>query len=209
MLYRGNTLVFCPPGVKNLSLKETTDVIETEALMGGLFTDISFMPPHVYKLDGWSFMGCSKLKDVVVPYSITSIGQAAFCGCPKLVSFVFSAGVREISATIFINDYSLSIVIIQNGTTKISARAFDGCKQLKQIVIPDSVNSIAADAFGSCKISCGIICSELEKKVVIEAIGIRESSFRFCPVFMKTVSNCNNRRLIPFDSLMIMLFTTC
>ena len=209
MLYRGNTLVFCPPGVKNLSLKETTDVIGSEALMCGLFTDISFMPSQVYKLEGWSFNGCSKLKNVVVPFSIISIGQCAFYNCQKLVSFVFSPGVIEISKCIFQNDYSLSSVIIKDGTTKINAKAFAGCKQLKKIVIPDSVSSIAAEAFSYCSITCGIICTELEKKVIIEATGINESLFRFCPVPLKTFSSCNNRKLVVFISLIILILTTC
>ncbi len=65
--------------------------------------------------------------DIVIPSSVTSIGDSVFEGCSNLQS-----------------------VVIPNSVTNIGDSAFDGCSNLRSIVIPNSVTSIGSDAFSLC-----------------------------------------------------------
>ena len=65
--------------------------------------------------------------DLVIPDSVTSIGNFAFCGCTGLTS-----------------------IMIPESVTSIGNYAFYGCSGLTSITIPDSVTSIGRDAFNGC-----------------------------------------------------------
>ncbi len=69
----------------------------------------------------------SNVTSVVIPNSVTSIGDMAFYDCSNLTS-----------------------VTIGNSVTSIGNSVFDGCDNLTTITIPDSVTSIGNSAFFSC-----------------------------------------------------------
>ena len=72
-------------------------------------------------------VGCEAVKTIVIPDSITTIGEYAFSGC-----------------------INLSSINIPNSVVYIGQRAFFNCPSLTTIVIPISVTDIGYYAFGSC-----------------------------------------------------------
>ena len=72
----------------------------------------------------WAFSDRSSLSGLVIPDSITLIGEGAFMNC-----------------------YSLKSLVIPDSVTSIGDRAFWGCRSLKSLVIPASVVNIKADLF--------------------------------------------------------------
>ena len=94
--------------------------------------------------------GCRFLTDIVIPDSVTSIGDYAFAFCRSLTNIVISASVTSIGAWAFSGCKSLSSLVIPDSVTSIGYSAFDGCSSLNSLVIPNSVTSIGDSAFKCC-----------------------------------------------------------
>ena len=97
---------------------------------------------------GWSkFIGCRSLTSLVIPDSVTNIGDYAFEGCGSLSSLVLPDGVTSIGKCAFRDCGSLSSLVLPDGVTNIGGNAFADCKSLRSVVIPNSVTSIGGGAF--------------------------------------------------------------
>jgi hypothetical protein len=89
--------------------------------------------------------------DVVIPESVTSIGERAFSFCEGLTSVVIPEGVTSIGEFAFLCCYSLTSVMIAEGVTSIGYSAFHWCKSLTSVEIPESVTDIGDYAFDGCE----------------------------------------------------------
>lgn len=107
----------------------------------------------------YAFSGCSMLKNVVIPSSVTKIGYMAFgsmdesgeyFGRSGLTSIEIPGSVIEIGDSAFSHCDDIESVKISNGVTVIGKNAFSGCYGLTSIKIPDSVTEIGAYAFFCC-----------------------------------------------------------
>lgn len=97
-----------------------------------------------------AFSGCSSLKSLIIPVSVTSIGDRAFCDCSSLISLVLPDGVTSIGYRTFYGCSFLNSVVIPDGVTSIGHSAFSDCSSLSSIAIPNSVTSIGNWAFEDC-----------------------------------------------------------
>ena len=96
------------------------------------------------------FLNGAEIKDLVIPNSVTSIGNYAFSRCSSLTSVIIPEGVTSIGNSAFYGCSSLTSVIIPEGVTNIGDYAFDGCRGLTSINIPEGVTSIGDRAFFYC-----------------------------------------------------------
>ncbi len=97
-----------------------------------------------------AFDWCCSLSNIVIPASVTSIGNSAFSGCDSLSEIVIPSSVTRIGDNVFSGCSSLSSIVISDGITSIGNLAFSGCSSLSNIVIPASVTSIKKGAFFRC-----------------------------------------------------------
>lgn len=102
------------------------------------------------KIGNGAFLYCKKLKSIIIPDGVTSIGVRAFAGCSALEGVIIPDGVISIGDFAFLRCVALEGVIIPNGVTSIGKYAFAGCSALKSVLIPDSVTSIGSVAFHGC-----------------------------------------------------------
>jgi hypothetical protein len=65
------------------------------------------------------------LTSVIIPDSVTYIGEWAFSGCNSLTSIIIPASVTHIGECAFSNGRSLTSVIIPDSVTHIGEWAFD------------------------------------------------------------------------------------
>ena len=96
----------------------------------------------------WSkTIGCLFLKSLVIPDSVTNIGDYAFWGCKSLKSLVIPDGVTSIGDCAFYDCESLKSLVIPDSVTHIGNGAFKVCSSLKSLVIPASVGNIIGNPF--------------------------------------------------------------
>ena len=146
---------------------------------------------------GWSkFIGRRSLTSLVIPDSVTNIGDYAFSGCSSLSSVVIPDRVTSIGDCAFENCSSLTDIVIPDGVTSIGDCAFEGCRSLTDIVIPDGVTSIGDCAFENCFSLTGIVipdsvtgigkfafsgCSSLSSVVIPDSVScIGSGAFKNC-----------------------------
>lgn len=103
---------------------------------------------------------CSGLTSVIIPDSVTSIGDYAFSYCIELTSLIIPNSVTSIGKHTFYGCVKLSSVIIPNSVVSIGDFAFFDCSGLTSITIPNSVTSIGVGAFRRCNGLTSVINSK-------------------------------------------------
>ena len=78
----------------------------------------------------------SKIKEIVIPNNITSIGDRAFSICTRLTSVTIPNSVTSIGFCAFFGCSSLTSVSIGNSVTSIGVGAFSMCESLKEVTMP-------------------------------------------------------------------------
>ncbi|MCD7728980.1 MAG: leucine-rich repeat domain-containing protein [Clostridia bacterium] len=114
-------------------------------------TNIVFEKDSVCESIGsFAFDGCSSLKSISIPSSVTAIGDGAFEYCTSLTNIVIPDSVTSIGGHTFKGCTSLESVNIPNAVTSIGVYAFYNCTSLTSITIPINITSIGNYAFYNC-----------------------------------------------------------
>ena len=107
------------------------------------------LPNSVTDIGDWAFE-YSNIKSITIPNSVTHIGSGAFYGCTGLTSVNISNCATEISDYMFYGCTGLTDITVPNSVIDIGSNAFYGCTGLTNITIPNSVTSIGNSAFSGC-----------------------------------------------------------
>ena len=83
------------------------------------------------------YLNGEEVKDLVIPNSVTSIGEWAFYFCSGLTSVTIPNSVTSMGNNAFNNCSGLTSVTIPNSVTSIGNMAFEGCSGLISIVVED------------------------------------------------------------------------
>ena len=131
----------------------------------------------------YAFMTKLSVREVILPSSITSIGEFAFWGDEGLSAVSFGSGMREIGASAFavcsigsffvdkdneafcekqgvlLSKDGTALVlgtadgIVPDGVTHIKEEAFSGNQKISAVTLPDTLVSVGREAFGNSSLS--------------------------------------------------------
>lgn len=147
-----------PSPVEDFSFEEVDGTITIKEYIG---SDEHVVVPEtinnkpVTRIDVYAFFFANaknkeqnkELKSVVLPDTVTHIGNAAFDHCEALTSVTLPKNLEEIGSAAFSHCKKLSGVVLPNSLKKIGAGVFENCESLKEIVIPSNISFIPIGVF--------------------------------------------------------------
>ena len=104
------------------------------------------------------YLNGEEVKDLVIPNSVTSIGEYVFYGCSGLTSVTIPNSVTRIGQNAFQGCSGLTSVTIPNSVTRIGNYAFSECSGLTSVTIGSGVESISMYAFEGCSELLDVYC---------------------------------------------------
>ena len=137
----------------------------------------------------------TEIMDLIVPYSVTSIGDNTFSGCSGLTSVTIPNSVTSIGSGAFYSCRGLNSVTIGNSVTSIGEGAFYGCSGLTSITIPNSVTSIGNNAFYDCYDLKKVIVSDIAAWCSIE-FGLNAANPLFFAMHLYSDENMEIKDLV-------------
>lgn len=115
----------------------------------GASSDV-IIPNSVTIIGNESFAGCTGLTSVIIPNSVVEIGDHAFSNCKKIKSITFPESVVKIGKFSFENCESLLEIKLNNKLKEIPCYAFRNTG-INELIIPRNIKSIDIGAFACCK----------------------------------------------------------
>jgi len=139
----GITTVTIPASVTSIGFKafENCEKLTTVSFDSG---------SQLTTIEGAAFYDCLKLKNIVLPDTVTAIKTSAFASCYALESINLPAGLQTLEQGAFSFCQQLTAVTIPASITTIPIGAFQGCSYLNSATLPATLTSIAANAFKDC-----------------------------------------------------------
>ncbi|MDE6079096.1 MAG: leucine-rich repeat protein, partial [Duncaniella sp.] len=131
------------------------------------------IPSSVTAIGEDAFIWCSSIKSVSIPPSVTEIGKSAFGYCLSLEDVIIPSSVTTIGESAFYSCGSLKSVIIPSSVKAIGEGAFYECASLKSVSIPTSVTTIGNRTF--------LLCKSLESVIIPSSVtSIGKDAFYKC-----------------------------
>lgn len=131
------------------------------------------IPASITIIGEGTFYRCNKLTNISISDSVTSIGDYAFYECISLTELLLPKNLATIGKYAFAYSVKLNVINIPNGVATITDSAFAKCSALTSVVIPNSVNIIEENAFADC-------VSLISVNIPNSVEGIGKSAFATC-----------------------------
>lgn len=118
----------------------------------------------LHSIGGHAFAGCSNLREVRLPESLSSIGEGIFSDCPALSSISFPEGITIIPTLALKGDQSLTDLsgVLHERVSAIGPLAFAGVNSAEKLTLHSGLTSIGSGAFEGWAALGSVIADELK-----------------------------------------------
>jgi hypothetical protein len=108
------------------------------------------LPRSITHLGNHAFNRCTSLTSVTLPDSLTHVGDFTFSWCTSLTSVTLPASLTYLGDCAFGKCTSLTSVTLPVSLTHVGNGAFSGCTSLTSVTLPNSLTHLGNYAFGGC-----------------------------------------------------------
>jgi hypothetical protein len=130
------------------------------------------------------FEGCSALKNILIPHSVTNISAQAFRYCSYLSEVILSNALEGMGSGAFADCVSLKNIEVPGSLSDIPDSTFYNCSSLTNVVILEGVKNIGGETPGSIIVLYGGTfenCIALERVVIPSTVAsIASNAFSGC-----------------------------
>jgi len=162
------------------------------------------VPDSVTRIGDRAFSDCSYLTSIALGNNVTSIGDSAFSWCESLTSMTIPDSVTTIGSSVFHSCHDMASIVIGDNVTSIGSWAFAYCTSLRSILIPDGVTAISNSVFYECSSLTSVTIGQ-------NVTSIGERAFYYCTsltsiTIPKSVTNIAYNAFFCCYPLMSMIF---
>lgn len=114
------------------------------------------LPSTLTEIGEQAFSG-SPIRSIDIPDNVSSLGEKAFYDCSVLATVELSSSLSYLSASVFENCVSLVSVNNTEKLSKIGNNAFKNCSMLENFELGDNLKTIEDGAFSDCQSLTSVI----------------------------------------------------
>ena len=157
--------------IPDIVTHEETNYSVTEIADNGFFGMMDFygtliIPNTITKIGNYAFSGCDEFDRITIPEGVITIGDNAFNNCTSFKGVLtIPNSVISIGANAFESCTRITEVTISENVKEIPQECFSGCSRLKTITIPDNITYIGNQAFNGCSSLSNIILPDNIKTI--------------------------------------------
>lgn len=196
-------------GLKRVSFDDDATAIPG-ALFGNTGLEEVIVPDTITSIGERSFAGCTNLKELKLSKNLDTLGNRAFLNCTALKSVKVPKTLKNIDTYgwnwwyPFQGCSGITEIEFAEGITSVPYALFGDCTGLKEVTIPDTVTSISERSFAGC--------SNLETVIIPDSVtSIGASAFNGCsalvnvklPEYLDSIGNYAFRNCISLKSIYV------
>lgn len=131
------------------------------------------LPRTITSIGNGAFSGCSGLTEIIIPDTVTYVGNKAFANCSGLTNVEIPDSVTYVGYSCFSVCSGLESIKLPKNITEIKYQTFEVCSSLKSVEIPYGVTKIGDSAFSNCSSLTNVYIPD-----TVTAFG--QSVFKYC-----------------------------
>ena len=149
--YRKDNDTWSDSSGKSIEYDSIPNDVILKLLMGDEFSNVEklVLPEGLEKIGSYVFYGQNKLKDIIIPSTVKSIGEAAFSRT-SIQKMNVPSGIKKIEHLVFANCKELSELTLPSDLIELSTMAIYNCDKLTKLDLPNTLEIIGSQALASC-----------------------------------------------------------